>query len=362
MTKAGKPLWELLKAYVEVGGKLLVAPGELKANEQLNYTDPPAAKQLLPGKLLKVRDWSLEPMPPKSDDPKVPPPKDRRFGVAWKVDSPRDTTHPMLAPFNEWRLKGNVNVIRNPRLAQRYWLVDRDPEAAAIVYYDDDDDESKRNPAVYERSVGKGKVVMLTTRLDPQDDPATRWNEYWATTDSAWPVVFPNLLMRYLAGSPDDAAYNFLTGQDVSIPLPVAQSGKPRKLILEGPGISGRDANLEVSDSLNELRIPRDRLSNPGAYTLRREDRSWESRFSLSIGAEESNLDKVPEEAIQTLFGPNSIVPVGKDLKLRDALQTKFNQPLDLFPGLLLAVLALFVLEGLLANRFYRLRGGTGPA
>ncbi len=354
-TAAGKPLWDVLLEYVKDGGKLLIAPGDFKIAELPNYNKPAAALELLPGTLEKIKDWSLEPVPKPPDDPKAARSMDRRFGVPWKVDAPRDTTHPMLAPFNEWRLKGNVNVLRNPRLAMRYWLVGKNPDALSVVYYNDADEEAERNPAVLERNVGKGKVLMLTTRIDPQDDEATRWNNYWSTTDSAWPVVFPNLLMRYLAGSPDDAAFNFLAGSEVIVPLPAMVPGKVRKIVLEGPGISGREAFPDVSDTQRELRISRSRTNTPGWYLVRTEDKSWEYRFSINSAPEESLLQKAPGEAIETVFGPQSVIPISKELKLRDALQTKFNQPLDLFPWLLLLLLFLFVLEGVVANRFYKL-------
>ena len=84
------------------------------------------------------------------------------------------------------------------------------------------------------------------------------------------------------------------------------------------------------------------------------EDAKWRDGFSLNVPNEESNLAKVPEEAIEGLMGPKSVVPLARDVKLREVLTTKFNQPIDLFPWLLIAVLLLLCVERLLANRFYR--------
>ena len=80
----------------------------------------------------------------------------------------------------------------------------------------------------------------------------------------------------------------------------------------------------------------------------------WRDGFSLNVPADESTLVKVPVEGIEDLTGKNSVVPVDRNLSLWDALSRTFNQPIDLFPWLLIAVLLLLALEGLIANRFYR--------
>ena len=57
-------------------------------------------------------------------------------------------------------------MVKNPRAAWKYWEVEKAPEASVVVSYDDADDPKARHPAVLERTVGKGKVVLLTTRMD----------------------------------------------------------------------------------------------------------------------------------------------------------------------------------------------------
>ena len=101
-------------------------------------------------------------------------------------------------------------------------------------------------------------------------------------------------------------------------------------------------------------RIPAAKTLTPGNYVLSTEKGDAREGFSLNPSAEESNLTKVPAEAVEALFGPNSVIPLGKDAKMRDVLATKFNQPIDLFPWLLILVLLLLAAEGVIANRFYR--------
>src|SRR5262249_2937772 len=80
----------------------------------------------------------------------------------------------------------------------------------------------------------------------------------------------------------------------------------------------------------------------------------WKDGFSTNIPAEESNLEKVPIELIEELTDKDRVIPVDRNVPLSDLLTTKLGHPIDLFPWLLIAVLMLLVVEGFVANRFYR--------
>ena len=71
---------------------------------------------------------------------------------------------------------------------------------------------------------------------------------------------------------------------------------------------------------------------------------------AADVPQDESQLDKVATEAVEDVTGPGSVHPVGKDVKLRDVIAGGGGTAVDLFPWLLLAVLAVFVAEGALAN------------
>ncbi len=338
-------LWPRLQLYVENGGQLLIAPGP-SPRQDAYRTKAEAAARILPGTLVESNtEINLGDRP--ANDP-------RRAGASWLLDD-ASLRHPMLAPFREWKLKGNIDILQNPRRAWQFWNFEKAPEGNVVVYYNDDDDPQKRHPAILERMIGnrRGRVMLLTTPMDTPIEGVRTWNNYWEF-ETSWTVVFPNLLMRYLCGDPTDVNLNFQTGQPVAIPLPAGAIKKGTKLMLEGPGISGRDAEMELGEGQLEIRLPPNRTATPGHFRVYLEDPKWEDGISLNVATEEWNLVKAPEEAIVTLLGPNSVVPLSKDVKLRDILTTKFNQPLDLFPWLLIAVLLLLCLEGLFANRFYR--------
>ncbi|MCZ2341883.1 MAG: BatA and WFA domain-containing protein [Bacteroidales bacterium] len=332
-------LWRRLTDYVSRGGKLLIIPGgpEQVTRSAYDPTTNPAAAALLPGKLTAIVDVSAE----------------RPAGTEWQLSDAALRRHALLAPFREWKLRGNVDFLQNPRRIWKYWRVEADPQAVVITY-DWPTDRDPHDPAILERIVGQGKVLLLTTRMDSPWDADRRWHNYWETAGSSWTVVFPNLLMRYLAGDSADANFQWTVGQTVTLPLPKGSAGEPRKLILEGPGVSGSDAFPEVSEDQTEYRLLPDRTRTAGNFVLRTEANDWREAFSLNLTAEESDLTKVSEAAITAVFGPNSIIPAAKEIDFRGGLDPKFNQPIDLFPWLLIAVLVLFALEGLIANRFYR--------
>lgn len=356
-------LWNRLRAYVEGGGKLIVIPGGDDRLSLEAYTGEAAAK-LLPGVFKKVVDTTAAP------DPKDAKAKDRRAGAVWSVfadDDSRELAHPMLGPVREWKQRKDVDVDRNPRRAQKYWEAEPRGGGRVVATYDTAADPAQRHPAVLERDFADpkdkartGKVLMLTTRMDPDNG----WNDYWELTNSSWPVVFPAMLLRYAAGSAADANFNHPTGTTVAVPLAKLVAGPRPNLVLAGPGISGAEGRVTVADRQTELRVGPPRTNLPGNFTLTAfEDAPGPPKvrgregFSTNVPAEESTFDKVPAEGVEELTGKNTVVPVGKALDLKEALLSgtdTFKHPLDLFPWLLIAVLMLLVVEGLVANKFYR--------
>jgi len=331
-----KSLWEKLKDYVKRGGKVIVIPGGIGQVSTDAYAEG-FNLGLLPGKLVRITE--------------TPNDKD---GAPWDIKDENALRHPLMKPFKEWKLRGNVDFLKNPRLARKYWEVEA-PPATVVVRYDD----APKTPAILEKVFPDGgKVLMLTTRMDsPWDPERQEWHNYWQTAESSWGVVFPSLLAKYLAGDTAEAVFNFTTGQAVSLKLPKGDGAKGKKYVFEGPGVIGKEGSPEIAENQTELRLSPLRTTTVGNFVLRTEDRSWQEGFSLNPPPDESNLTKVPNESIETITGPNSVVPLTKDVKLREALSLQMTQDIPLFPLLLILVLILFAAEGVFANLFYRLRG-----
>ena len=107
------------------------------------------------------------------------------------------------------------------------------------------------------------------------------------------------------------------------------------------------------------MRLSPPRTDAPGNFKLRPATAGpagFEEGFSLNVPAEESTLDKAPVEGIEDLTGAGTVIPVGKNVPLSEILAKSpiSQRPVELFPWLLILVLALLVLENFLSNRFYR--------
>lgn len=344
---AENPLWAKLLKYVQAGGKLVIIPGGddrlvLDSYDPTKPTAQDAANRLMPGTLTQVVEY--------------------RDGAKWFLDD-RTLDHPMLADLKKWKLLSNVSVFKNPRRARKYWAVEPVPGANVIVRYDDNPDLEKRHPAVLEKTVGPGRVLLLTTRMDSPWEKDKEWHDYWEITESHWFAVFPNLVVKYLVGDSADANFNFLTGQTVPVSLAPLGDGKVDRLVLEGPGLTTQDETfIRLGEHQKELRIGPPRTLTPGNFTVSVEEKDPMGQvrmrlidgFSLNVPADESVLEKVKVEAIEDLTGKDTVLPVDKNVKLREIIDKKFTQPLDLFPWLLIGVLLLLAGEGLVANRFYR--------
>jgi hypothetical protein len=224
-----------------------------------------------------------------------------------------------------------------------------------LIRYDD----PEKHPALLERvseaSGGRGKVLLFTTPLDGRCDANQKpANDY---LKNSFYQVFLNESLIYLAGEAEDAALNHLAGPAVPVALPLA----PRfpSYTLQGPGVTGADSLVQRAETAGELRLTQPQ--QPGNYTLTGGGREWETRFSLNVPPEECLLlPRVGAEAIEDLFGPDSLLTLGQNRRLRDALEGQLRQPVELFPWLMILLLIVLAVENLLANKFYRQPAGEG--
>ncbi|VTS08932.1 BatA domain-containing protein [Tuwongella immobilis] len=324
------PLWSLLDAYINRGGKLIVFPG----GDELKRADwnSPLAERILPGKLAELI----------VADPKK--------GETWLWNS-LDTRHPLLAPFREWQQQQPpADFIRLPPVVFRYWKVTPSDTKSIIVSYGNE----AQSPALLERTVGRGQVVLFTTPWDARRDSDDRpWNDYLQT--SFYPVL-SNLVIRYLLGDTVQRTFDYQAGTSVTVPIPLTVEGQAgQTFLLEGPGIGGSNALLKRTEAApDRLIIDRDRTTTAGNFLVMQENRQALDGFSLNIDSEESLLERVEVANLEAVLGPDCVLPTGQAVDLRSMLDGRFNQPIDLFPWLMILLLLILAVENFLANRFYR--------
>lgn len=338
MLPGGGTLWDKVKVYLARGGKVILMPGP---NARITAYD--ANKfDFLPGTLKTI--INTVDLFDRMKDP-------RFFGVTWAASDDADLKHPLLAEYVKWKRQGNVEAVKNPRKAWRYWELEPAANSVTVINFNDADERAKRRPAILEKQVGAagGKVLLFATRYDPQYDRNESWNDIWQ--DVTWAVAFPHQLLVYLAGSASDANFNFTTGDAIPVPIPKSATAAT-KLQITGPGVTARDAEIDLGEKQVEVRLPSTRTGTAGNFRVIAG--SARDGFSLNPPGRESDLTKIDVPPIEAVCGVNSVVPVEKSVSFRDLIESKFNQPVDLFPWLVILVLFLIALEGVVANRFYR--------
>jgi len=319
-------LWETLARYVDEGHGLAIMPGDDRLSKNA-YNQSQFALRLMPGALDTVIKGDTMP------------------GAVWQISTYQ---HPILLPFREWGQSGDYDFIRFPPAASRYWLVDPYPQVSQIVVrYADRDNR----PALLERQFdGKqhGRVLLFTTPFDRRHlerDPA--WNDYLHTS---FYLVILYSTMDYLAGAADQENLNYYCGQTPALRL--APGPWSPSYTLKGPGLSAADAVVNRSEKQEEISFPK--AVQPGNYSLYSPDGKTVAQFSINLPPAETVLVRVPSEKIEELLGKNSVLPVAHGTSLGEAIQAHWNQPVELFPWLMILLLLLLAAENLFANKFYR--------
>jgi hypothetical protein len=238
-------------------------------------------------------------------------------------------------------------------LAFQYWNVKPAEKASVLVRYND----KAKSPALLERvpegATGRGRVLLVTTPFDVRpEQPA---NDYMK---NSFYYTVANRAVKYLAGEAEDANFNHTAGTPVLVPLPPAL--RFNNYVLVGPGLNGADTQVQRPADGAELRLTQPQQI--GHYSLTGPNREPVAAFSVNMSpAETLLLPRIGVEAIEEVLGPKSVVSLGQNRKLKDALEGQLRQPLDLFPWLMLLLLFALAIENLLANKFYRDVGEGRP-
>lgn len=323
LINAGRPepeAWEKLKAFVETGGGLFIALGASFAAEPgqkgihpLAYNSIPAAQELLPATL--------------KGQTKLPP--------ATTFDL-RERSHPLLERLDELGAIPELSAME----VRRYWSVTPDATATVIAPYATD----ARQPALLERAVGQGRVLMLTTAVN-----SNAWNDLMGGGENAWVyLAWIDQVTAYL----NAAAHGRSNGM-VGAPMTVRITPEPNKrtCVLRMPDFKQLPKEIP---SLAETLTLRD-LTSPGQYELASADDSTKlvAAFSLNLSGNESDLTKFTTDELDLLFGEQrySLSRTLDDL-VRSVQAGRLGKEVY---GLVLAILvAVFVMEQIVGAWFYR--------
>jgi hypothetical protein len=114
---------------------------------------------------------------------------------------------------------------------------------------------------------------------------------------------------------------------------------------------------LNVDPQANDLRLKE--ASLPGNYAIEGLAEPGKpgtpvTQFSVNLPAEEGDLTRVSASAVEAVFGDGAVVTTERGVDLRELLKSQWNEPMELFPYLMVLLLFVLTLENLLANKFYR--------
>jgi hypothetical protein len=320
--------WQKLTRYVRGGGGLVLVPGGEEMRQHVReYNEEGNKAGLLPGTLQKIE---------------INPPGDRI--TLW---SSFHVPHPIPAFFDKAIRTANPDFGKQDSWpgVNAFWAVKPErKDTIVLASYADEE----HHPALLDRAVGRGHVILFTTPLDTREVDRNRpWHNYWRL-DSSFGLVLEDQVCRYLAGDSTRTDLNYFCGQTPRLPLPSA----PAPYTLDGPGLAVAETNIKLNENDTSLSLPQAVV--PGNYAVRDSHKRIVAGCSLNVRPQESELERVPAEEIESALGKETLLQVGRTISMKDALAGMRPPPLELLPWLMMAVLTVLTVESLLANRFYR--------
>jgi hypothetical protein len=306
-------VWNRLWEFASSGGGVGVFLGH--RGSELRAATTPAVERLLPGRL-------------------------KRISREATYLRPRRLDHPALAGMRGWEIPWQVCEVYS------FWQFEATPaDAYVVATYANDE------PALYERSAGRGRLLTMTTPVSDPLEPEGReaWNVLPA---EAWPFVgICDQLAGYLAQDADERL-DYLAGETARVRLP--PGGQLSKYVLRAP--SGQAESRMAPTGEDELSFGvTDELGN---YRITAGGRSQrlDRGFSVNAAPELSNLSRVEPGALTAAL-PKERVRVAENLDDVEEYVDIGRSGQELFPWAIGLVALVWGTEHLLSNRFYRDRG-----
>lgn len=329
-----KPLsqqaWQRLAGYVATGGGVAVLLGGNagKLGQIDDSFNNSSAAELLPGPI--TLQWRLQ-----GDDVYL---------------APRSLEHPVLAPFKS--LEGDIPWVDFPIF--KYWefgkLAD---DVNTITPF------SNGDPALLERPVGRGRVLSFATPLTDLPSDRNPWN-YLLTGPNAWPgLILATEMANYLVDSVD-RRLNFTVGQQVELDLPTGETFDYLWLVTPPPASD----RIKTTPLGPENRLVVTATDSPGTYRLEAGGEQGVSLgFSVNLPADETQLARIDEEALQQITEPENVDLARKTAAIDEMLKGlgTGTAPIELFPWLLVLTVLIITTEQLVSSLFYR-QVDTGQA
>ncbi len=317
-------LWDGLHAFVKNGNALAIFLGHnalRKGAADKSFLQPRAA-ELLGGKLTfpfraPAGDVSL---------------------------SPGRLTHPIFKVFRQFESAVPWNA--NP--VYYHWGIERDatweqyPTEVPLRL-------TNREPALLERSIGSGMVMVMTTPISEPAYSTDReiWNDLFVGDN--WPIyqLTVNMAKYLLQGDRD--SINVQVGEIVSLQNDLAVY--PESYRVFPPVAEKTPTNLSASEG----RIGYKFADAPGNYYLQGDyDGEMVNRgFSANLRQRETDLTRATKDDVDLVLGTDRY-QIATDQSEIEMKQGTARKGQEFFPLLMLLALVVMGVENLLSNRFYK--------
>lgn len=308
--------WNKLADFARQGGGVAFFLGR-NAQNYASFNEP-AAQAVLPGKIAAPFIWNA-------------PHGDLYF-------APGGAEHPVLAPF---RTLATVTPWSEFPVYKHWVMAATAPDSTVVARY------GNNRAAILERSLGKGRVVTMTT---PVSDPLhARGREPWnalPTGFDPWPfVILANELSLYLVGE-EQSRLNYTTGETAEL----ANHAQEHPVRYELFPPSGDPRETTAQEGTLVVRF----LEAPGAYRLKGNRGGVVLRgFSVNLPPEATDLTRAAPERLDEALGEDRY----QLARTREEFRRKIGlarQGREFYPLLLVVLAVVMGLESLLANRFYK--------
>jgi len=322
-----------LEAYVTAGGGLMFFLGDQVDADFYNETLYHDGNGLLPTKLGEVITFSVEQPGVPFGVPLANHPVMRRFA---------DTQVAYFADARAWQYficepDDNPTALRN-RISSTAPADDRGPLTVLLRFEDAD-----RHPAIIERILGQGRIVLVTTTADKE------WNNL---ADYPAYVVLMMELMQYLAQRPADV-FAQLVGEPILFALDPAQYQLAATLQLPTFPVEPAihiDAQPDAATGLPTIHWPD--TWHPGIYRFElttRSGRHTVKQIAANVDPTESDLRHAsPADLTKPI--PNLAIEYATE-KTIASQQDKDNR-YELWPVLWVVLVVVLMLEQIMAAWF----------
>jgi len=303
-------LWTRLWDFASSGGGVGVFLGH---NADFKAFNAEAPQRLLPGKLLRVSREETYLRPRRMDHPALVGLRDYAESILW----------PASQVFRFWQLEPGGS------------------DVYVVATYANDE------PAIIERSAGRGRVLVVTTPFSDPPEPEGRepWN---LLPMQAWPFLgVVDQLVGYLAQDAE-GRFDYLAGETARVR--VGRDARVANYVLRLPD---GQATSRVAAGNGELAVGvTDALGNY-RLTAGGERQQLDAGFSVNARAEASALAPLDPAKLAAAL-PQDRVKIAEDTSDVGQYVSAGNSGRELYPWAIMLVALVWGAEHVLANRFYR--------